>query len=143
MDKFPLKWRWTDDDYYRLPDEELEKILPLTQESAKDTWKKSLTFIDLNNEFLPNPELFDSIEIIESNDSDNVIRWLSEKITSDTIILSWQPEFSVKTCRDVFLRYWDEFCYPSDDLSIWPDSEEWVIHHWHYGKLCYGKSKNV
>ncbi len=144
MDKFKLNWRWTDENYCLLSESELSYILPLDSRTAKEIWGKSLTFIDKENEFSPNPKLFDSIDFIDTTDSDKVIDWLSRKMPSGDIIVSWQPDTAVKTTVELFIKYWDEFCYPSsDDVSIWPETEDWVIHFWHYEKACYGKSKNV
>ena len=144
MEKFKLKWRWTDKNYCLLTEDELSRIHPLDAASAKKVWDRSLIFIDKESEFSPNLELFDSIETIDTAESDAVVAWLKSKMPSGNIIVSWQPDTAVKTTADLFITYWDDFCYPSsDDVSIWPESESWVINFWHYEKACYGKAKNV
>ncbi len=144
MEKFKLKWRWTDKNYCLLSENELLHIHPLDSRTAKEVWEKSLTFIGKDNEFSPSSELFDSIDFIDTSDSDKVTSWLADKMPSGEIIVSWQPDTAVKTTVELFIKYWDEFCYPSsDDVSIWPETENWVVHFWHYETACYGKSKNV
>ena len=144
MEKFPLNWRWTDKKYCLLSEDEIAQIRPFSPSSAKELWKKSLKLIDSSKEFSPSPELFESIEVIDSNDTDKVTVWLKDKMPSESIFVSWQPDTAVMTNTDLFIKYWDEFCYPSsDDVTIWPENEAWVINYWHYEKLCYGKSRNV
>lgn len=143
MDKFKLKWRWMDENYRLFPEEVLSRIFPLDGPSSKKVWEKSLTFIDKGTEFSPNSELFDSIETIDTTESSEVVNWLMSKMPSGEIVISWQPDTAVKTTTSIFIKYWDEFCYPScDDVSIWSESESWVIHFWHYEKACYGKAKD-
>jgi hypothetical protein len=144
MEKFKLKWRWTDKNYCLLSQDELSEIRPLHADSAKEIWEKSLTFIDSKSEFSPNPELFESFETIDTIEPNVVASWLKGKIPSGNIIVSWQPDTAVITTANLFVKYWDEFCYPSsDDVSIWSESEKWVVHFWHYEKAVYGKAKNV
>lgn len=144
MEKFKLKWRWTDEEYCLLSADELSRIHPLDTVSAREVWNRSLLLIDSGSEFSPNSQLFDSIETIDTNNSSAVASWLKSKMSSGNIIVSWQRDMAVKTTTDLFIKYWDEFCYPSsDDVSIWPETENWVVHFWHYEKACYGKAKNV
>lgn len=144
MKRFVLKWRWTDENYCLLTEGELSRIHPLDAPSAKKVWDKSLTFVDKDSEFSPSPELFENVESIDTTDTSTVTSWLTSKMSSGNIIVSWQPDTAVKTTTDLFVKYWDEFCYPSsDDVSIWPENESWVVHFWHYEKACYGKAKNV
>ena len=144
LDKFPLKWRWTEDEYCILPPEELAQITPLSPEKAKVAWSKSLTFISSQSDFSPNTDLFESIEVIDTKDENQVSDWLMRKMTSTDIIVSWQPEIAVFTNSQLFIKYWDEFCYPSsDDVSIWPKDESWVIHFCHHEAFCYGRAKSI
>lgn len=141
LSNFPLKWRWTDEKYCILADDELTKIIPLHPESARYVWEKSLTFIDKNSEFTANPLLFSNIEKINSHNSEFVQLWLSERMSNGNITISWQPEIAAKTTTELFIKYWSEFCYASsDDVSIWPDDESWVLHYWHEEMFCFGRA---
>jgi len=38
----------------------------------------------------------------------------------------------------VFCEYWDDFCYPaSDDVAIWPLSQEWFLIYDHSEKFFF------
>ena len=144
LSNFPLAWRWTDEKYCLLPAEELAQIIPLGAEPAKHAWEKSLSFADKNSEFSANPSLFVSIEKISSENEEFVREWLAQRMTVGNITVSWQPESAVTTNTEIFIKYWNEFCYPSsDDVTIWPDNESWVVHFWHEEAFCFGRSKSV
>ncbi|WP_347332926.1 hypothetical protein [Marinimicrobium locisalis] len=144
IEKFPLRWRWTDEKYCLLPEHELRKIRPLSESAAAKAWETSIRLVDAESDFSPSAELFTDIEFISAEDSNLVRQWLQSKIPDGEIIASWQPEWAVITESELFIKYWDEFCYPSsDDVSIWSKSEKWVVHYHHHEKFCYGKSKNV
>jgi hypothetical protein len=144
LSNFPLAWRWTDEKYCLLPAEDLAQIIPLGAQSAKHAWEKSLFFADKNSEFSANPSLFGSIEKISSENEEFVREWLAQRMTVGNITVSWQPESAVTTNTELFIKYWNEFCYPSsDDVTIWPDNESWVVHFWHEEVFCFGRSKSV
>ena len=144
LDDFPLKWRWTDPNYCVLSAEELALIKPLEKDTANEAWQKSLLFISKEHDFKPNKELFKDIEEIQCSNEKEVEKWLKERIQSEYIFVSWQPDVAVIVNSVLFIKYWSEFCYPSsDDVSIWPANEKWVVHYWHEEVFCYGKSKCV
>jgi hypothetical protein len=144
MDSFPLKWRWTDPKYCLMPEEDLNKILPLSKESAKIVWEKSLKFVGEGNDFSPSPELSKEIDSVEAVDKESLSTWLKNKLEYSQIIVSWQPDSAVITDTERFLMYWDDFCYPSsDDVSVWPENETWVLHYSHEEIFWYGIAVSV
>ncbi|WP_411992154.1 hypothetical protein [Agarivorans sp. DSG3-1] len=144
MENFKLKWRWTDSEYCLLSESELSNIYPLDVNSASEAWDKSLAFIEKGSEFSPNLILFDSIEFVDIKAPIDFKAWLKNNMSSESIIISWQPDTAVKTKTELFIKYWDEFYYSSsDDVSIWPESKTWVIHISHKEQACFGKAKNV
>ena len=144
IDKFPLKWRWTDEKYCLLSKDELSQITPLAPSSAKEVWEASLTFASGESDFSPNKELFTQIKSIEAIDDKEVRKWLSDKLPRCEIIVSWQEDMAVLTNTDLFIQYWDDFCYgASDDVSVWPRDQSWVIHYFHEEVFWYGKSASV
>ena len=139
LENFPLIWRWTDPKYIVLTEEELSQIQPLDKASAKIVWKQSLEFASNKNDFSPNEKIFNRVEGIDSQNYEVASSWLKEKIPDVEIIVTWQPEFAVITNSNLFIKYWDDFCYPaSDDVSIWPENESWILHYWHEEKFWYG-----
>ncbi len=136
MESFPLKWRWEQDRSCIMPDE-LSRIRPLSPARAKAVWERSLQFVDgRSNDFRPSPDLFSSIAEVdtENRDTEEVRQWLCSRVKQEEeqIFVSWQPDTDVVTEWSIFLKFWDDFCYPaSDDVSIWPVSEKWLLHYWH------------
>jgi hypothetical protein len=144
MDSSPLKWRWTDPKYCLMPEKDLNRIHPLDEESAKIVWEKSLTFVCEENDFSPSPKLFKEIDSVEAVDKESVTTWLRNKLETSQIIVSWQPDSAVITDMDTFLKYWDDFCYPSsDDVSVWPENEAWVLNYSHEEVFWYGTALSV
>ncbi|MGF1763021.1 hypothetical protein [Aliivibrio kagoshimensis] len=144
IDDFPLKWRWTEEQYRLLSKEELAQITPLAPVSAKDVWETSLTFASDKSDFSPSNELFTDIASIEATDENTVRKWLAGKIPNCEVIVSWQPDTAVLTNTELFIQYWDDFCYgASDDVSVWPKDKSWIIHYFHEEVFWYGKSAIV
>ncbi len=141
--EFELKWRFTDDKYNQLPDEDLSLIFPIAKKRADEYSKNSLRYLDnaclLKSEFGE----IDSFKI--SNDYEEVISWLNAKqIDPETkIIISWDESNCVMTYWSIFCKYWDDFCYPSsDDILIWPSSVDWILYYGHHEILEYGVLKS-
>lgn len=143
LENFPLKWRWTDANYNVLPKDDLSFILPLNNDAAKivDDVSNSC-YSSENNNFTPCNEKFEDIESIGCNNNESINDWLSNRMFGDNIVISWSPTMAVITLPKVFIKYWDDFCYPSsDDVSIWPESEEWVLHYTHSNLFWFGRAK--
>ena len=139
---FPLAWRWTDKKYCVLSESELNQIAPLDPNEAQNAWLKSLQFLDKDHAFRPNPLLFRSIVEIDATDALLVASWLRSRMKGNEIIISWQPDLAVKSTTSLFVQHWNDFCYPaSDDVSIWPTDESWVIHYWHEEVFYFGESR--
>ncbi len=147
LSDFPLKWRWTEEKYDKLPDEHLARILPTNEKMAKRLWERSLSFADDGTEFQPSKEIFHSLKMLEAPHSNAKTEvWIRNRFETDDlesirVWVSWQPDLAVQTDMEIVARYWDTFCYEaSDDTSIFPETEEWVIHFWHEDRLYYATS---
>lgn len=146
IDDFILNWRWTDPKYCLMPENDLKQIYPLDEFSSKLIWMKSLTFYSDESDFSPSPsnKLFTEIENIETENYRGVRNWLQKKLTNCQIVVNWQPNLSVLTNTEIFIKYWDDFCYPSsDDVSIWPEDESWILHYFHHEEFWFGKRKSL
>lgn len=144
IDDFPLKWRWTEEQYRLLSKDELSQITPLAPQSAKYVWETSMIFASGKSDFSPSNKLFTDIASIDATDESTVKKWLADKIPKCEVIVSWQPDIAVLTNTELFIQYWDDFCYgASDDVSVWPKDKSWVIHYWHEEVFWYGKSSSV
>ena len=144
IDKFPLKWRWTEEKYCLFSENELAQITPLAPSSANVVWRTSLRFTSEAGDMSPSTSFFERIERIDAEDEDAVREWLSKKLPATEVIVSWQPDVAVLVNTELIVKRWSEFCYAgSDDLSFWPLNESWVVHCSHENILWYGKSVNL
>lgn len=126
-----------------MPANELLKIYPLHKSSAKTVWEKSLTFPNRDLEKVSDNTNLISTEVSESEEH-TILSWLEEKLVNGNIIVSWEPDAAVLTQTNIFIKYWDEFCYPSsDDVTVWPENEEWILQYRHYEEFLFSEIKNV
>lgn len=143
MGQFPLQFRWTDTRYHQFPAHELAPIKPLSAPKAKEVWATCQPFT--HDDSLA-PELFESIIQFEARDVDDrdVSRWLSDlNIRSETpVLLSWAEDLAVLLPFDLFCGNWSDFHYPSsDDLVVFPCSEEWAVFLHHEEVIFYGRRR--
>jgi hypothetical protein len=137
LETFTLAWRWTEPRFNVLPQDALSDVLanirPLRSDTAKRIDKRARVF-NPEEGFAPGTyELVGQIETSDTN-TKSVGAWLREHTpdVAERIIVSWGSGVAVETIAGVFCNYWDDFCYPSsDDVTILPLSEEWMLIYWH------------
>jgi hypothetical protein len=130
IDSFRLKWRWADPDYLDMPEEDLNKINILSRESASAVFDESLRLIK-------NTDIENIGERI-STKNNGVYEYLSRIKIESKILVSWSPDCAVVTTPDIFIKYWEDFCYPSsDDVSIWPENNAWFLQFFHYEEFSF------
>ena len=133
IDEFPLKWRFAEDAsrWTVLPDADLANFHPLAEESARALWKR---FIHPTAEHLMEfaeqwgPQLQLRTDVLNTADAPTAAEELDLGITflrqrihvadSSRLFFFWHATCAVETTWDVFLRYWTDFCYPSDDSNV-------------------------
>jgi len=139
LDEFPLKWRWTDSRWNKLPKDALKTIQPFTDEKAFELLQYSLGFC--NNTGLSEQYFANIFRIDASGDLLENKQWLlnhsSDK--NQMVIVSWNHHHAVLVRRDIFCDYWNDFCYPaSDDVTVWNLSEEWALMYLHDEEFVFG-----
>jgi len=138
----PLAWRWTDAKHAILPEATLAQMQALEEVEAKQLNQKSLDF--LAGERL-SPEKFPTIACHSADVLLEVGRsWLRDQQSDLTaqVFISWQEDLAIRTTWDIFTAHWDAFCYPSsDDVAIWPDSEQWIVFYHHYEEFEFGSKR--
>lgn len=141
---FALNWRWTDPHYCMMPLNDIGQIYPVDEESSKYIWDESLLLIDDHDELAVPNDKFLKCELADIDQIVDVIDWLKQRLPKCDVVINWQPDCSVITNTALFIRYWDDFCYlSSDDVSIWPEDQSWVLHYHHSNVFVYGSSKRV
>jgi hypothetical protein len=111
----------------------LSNLRPLVSTKAHEVYSQTLVFHPYKG-FLPG--LYQQADRIETEQEDvqRVGDWLRRHITNleEYVIVSWEPEDAVATTAAIFCDYWDDFCYPaSDDISVTPLSEDWMLVYRH------------
>jgi hypothetical protein len=143
LDEFPLKWRWTDERWNRIPSDDLIEIQPLNETKALELNQHSLQFLDQSG---LEKSLFKHIEKVDTSIAEElkIQQWLlnCSANLNQQIIVSWDNKLAVVVKWKVFCKYWDDFCYPvSDEVAIFPFSEEWMLFYSHNEYFVFGTSK--
>jgi hypothetical protein len=143
MNRFPLKWRWTDPKYQQLPSETLSTIKPLSPSNAGALWAIFRPFA--YDDSLA-PDLFEPIVQYNaaSSKSEDLKQWLGGLGIGrqSLVIVSWKPELAVSLLFGVFCGYPDDFCYPSsDNVIVCPHTEEWAIFYHHEEVWFFGRRR--
>lgn len=130
MAEFALKWRWTSAKHNKLPLDELAKIQPFTEDTANILWQYSKRMQGKN--YQEKYQEVDEFHVPGRNDAKavDVTRiWLQEKIggTTQPLLISWIESWAALTTIEIFIKYWDDFCYPVEDNVIWPQDESWAL----------------
>lgn len=131
---FSLAWRWTDAKYWKASEFELKKIRPFTPATARRLWNEMCqkTFGEESN-----AQAFfatDALECQTDGESTLVVQWLASLFTDQScqVIIFWEPDKAVVTEQDLFVRHWDDFCFPSvEDVIIQPVDDSWVLFYNH------------
>lgn len=56
----------------------------------------------------------------------------------ERVIVSWDATDAAETSWKTFRTYWDDFCYPSsDDVTISPLDERWLLCYHHEGRFAF------
>ena len=138
--EFPLAWRWTQSEHGVMPLHVLAAIVPLAASEAAQRNERSLTFYQQSR--ILSPSVFRTIISQRAEIPAAEARaWLLQQQPTDvSVVVSWQPDLAVRTTWHVFTDYWDSFCYPSsDDVAVWPESEQWVLAYHHYELFEFGR----
>lgn len=147
FEDFELNWRWDEIHNPEITNEEKTQILSFSIFESKRINKVIDYF-----EFEPNlHELFTPTDWFrvscKTEKSKQNFTTEFKQLTSDfeeNIFVSWNHSTCVYTTRDIFLRYWDDFCYPSsDNLTIISEKTNWIFffNHIEVGKFWRRKSE--
>ena len=140
MDEFKLKWRFTDEQYDRLPDIHLEQLKPLDEKASRFLWD----FISESGMHLDVPfkkDFFRTIDKakIQIDNQDEIRKWLYRKGLpfEKEVFLSWQPGEAMIVPWKLVIKYFDSFYY-SDDLTIVDQSLQWALLFYHEDEIYFG-----
>ena len=131
IDEFAFKWRFVEDasKWTVLPEADLANFHPLDEECARDLWKRfvhptSTQLIGFAKEW--GWRLRDDTPTLKTADVSGIeelelgIQFLKKHIhvpDASQVLFFWDADWAVETTWDMFLRYWNDFCYPSDESN--------------------------
>ncbi len=144
LSTFPLIWRWTDEHWNNLPESALSGIHPLSENKARELCQYSLKFSNqsgLVEEFFQRVVRIDA-SIGEADVEEKIRKWLLEQSSDLTqkVVVSWSNELAALVRWEVFCGYWEDFCYAaSDDVAVFPLSEEWMLFYSHEEEFVFGE----
>lgn len=148
MERFPLRWRFTDEEYNVLPPVHLAQVRPLEPEAARLLWSMTIT-LGIHEGTPYGADFFERVEgllIPEGSEDEKVVKkWLYQRgLPFDKpVFLSWQPDLAVITTWKILVKYWSDFYYPiSDDLSVFDRSLTWALLFFHEDELYFGANFN-
>lgn len=130
-DEFPLRWRFFEDaqKYTVLSEEDRIAFKPLSEESSRSLWDGWVRGI-LETFDQPAPTIY---ERSEDGWEQELRDLLCSRVTvpdTESLYFFWEPTIAVEAKWGVFLKYWDDFCYPSDagNVAIIPKRPEAIIY---------------
>ncbi|KAA3436361.1 hypothetical protein [Rufibacter hautae] len=146
LEQFPLNWRFTDENFDKLPDLHLEQLKPLNKNASEFIWD----FIHQNklHEDAPFKKGFfwnvDRVKVAEGNQKE-IRKWLYERGLpfGKEVFLSWQPTEAMIVPWKLLVKYFDSFYYPiSDDLTVIDVSLEWAMLFYHENEIYFGTNRD-
>lgn len=145
LDDFQLKWRFTDKQYNKLPDNHLKLLWPLDKEAASflSSYIAETALHDdspFKNGFF---RIIDKAQILANNQR-QVKKWLYQRgLPFDKLVfLSWSQENAMIVPWKVFIKYFDSFYYgSSDDLTVIDQTLTWALLFYHEDEIYFGTNK--
>jgi len=144
IENFGLKWRFTQEEYEKLPEEDLNKLKPLDSDAAKFLWNY-IADSNLHADFPFKKEYFQKIEhikILDGNESE-VKEWLYQRefAMDKFVFLSWNQTNAMIVPWRILIKYFDSFYYGnSDDLTVFEQSLDWALLFFHEDEIYFGKN---
>jgi len=135
LDDFKLGWRWDNIHNSGILPEDKIQLKPLSITESKSLYKVINFFQsenNLSNGFQPYGWILASSESKDSTERfSNYIQELTRN-HDENIFISWNRSTCLYTSKDIFIKYWDDFCYPSsDDITIISELTNWVYFYNH------------
>ena len=138
---YTFAWRWRDADRVDIPVAALRRIRPLSTPKAGQAW-------EYVKRFQGDAYWSRSREVGEfavDGQSAGARSWLAGHLPGQTakIYISWTQRMALETDSALFIEYWDTFCFPVEDVVIWPPSENWVLLFDYKERFYYAVEKTA
>lgn len=137
LEDFELNWRWEKTHSPEITETEKAQIEPVSEVESKRL-NKIIDFFEKEDNL--NTSFTQTDWIGASSESDEKIEHFRSKLTSiieqwdERVIVTWNRTTTLRASKEIFLKYWDDFCYPSsDDVTIISEKTNWVMFYNHIG----------
>jgi hypothetical protein len=122
FEKFDLSWRWGQKHNPNITGEEKQLIVPYSEEESKRL-NKIIGYFEVESNLRKDYEEFDWISAsIDIKENIQKVREVLSRHFSDCspeVIISWDRRTCISTNKEIFFKFWDDFCYPSsDDVTV-------------------------
>ncbi|MCS3531595.1 DUF2947 family protein [Chryseobacterium sp. JUb7] len=135
LSDFELGWRFDKGHNSDISDYDKKEILALSENESKRL-NKVIDYYEIESNrmgkyletdwFSANSENKDKVERFRNQ----VEKYL--KPFNEDIIISWERKLTLKTKKNIFIKYWTDFLYPgSDDVTIISERTNWILFYNH------------
>ncbi|WP_162628178.1 hypothetical protein [Arcticibacterium luteifluviistationis] len=135
MSEFELGWRWAKTHSPDISKLEIEQILPVSDIESRRLNKVIQYF---ENDSNLRGKYTESDWMRASSESDEKIEKFRKNLDAilekweEGVIITWNRHITLKTSKEIFLKYWTDFLYPSsDDVTIISEKTNWVMFYHH------------
>ena len=139
-----MAYRWNQPTHAVLPDEVIRRIVPLSEEKAREVFARLRPLVDVRDGCLVGNRFHATETADASGPDESVRRWLlGLGLAADTkVIIQWSDQWAITTDFGIFCGYWEAFCYPSsDDVVIWPFDDAWLLFYHHEETFSFGNRR--
>jgi hypothetical protein len=135
FDQFVLSWRWKPSHNSNISEIEKNQIRPFSEMEAKRL-DKVINFFESESNLRLNFEETDWMTA--GIESEEVIEKFRKQLSihldgwNENVIITWGRKTALTTTKSIFIKYWDDFFYPSsDDVTVISENTNWVIFYRH------------
>jgi hypothetical protein len=126
LKRFAIGWRFTDEKYNIVNENDFFNATINSPEKSQQKWEKHTGSNQYHLMLLPQIFWFHlekvgelRLEWVEENSDNNKKLSMIKFIENDNkITFFWGGSYSIDLDWGIFLKYWDDFCYPDDDNLI-------------------------
>ena len=144
---FELGWRFEKTHNSGISEREKSLINPVSEMESKRL-TKVIDYFENENILRDNYTQSDWISANAENDEKierfrKVLEIALEKCNEE-LFLTWHRTITLKTTKEIFIKYWSDFLYSSsDDVTIISEKTNWVIFYRHFEVANIWKRNNL
>lgn len=135
LDSFELNWRWDDVHNPNISKSEKAQIKPISEFESKRL-NKVIDYFEIEDNLNKD---YNQTDWISANcENEEKINSFRKKLCrnlkpwNENVIISWNRRTTLKTTKEIFVKYWDDFCYPSsDNVTIISEATNWIMIYNH------------